>query len=69
MRGGKREGSGRKRNDPPTKGFHVYITEDEARLLREWGRGDLSAGLRWLIERGEFRLGLFTPRSRHPPLP
>ena len=48
--GGKRKGAGRPRNDPPTKSHNVCITDEQARLLRMWGRGDLSAGLRWLIE-------------------
>lgn len=48
--GGKREGAGRKRNNPPCKVRCVYITEAHVKLLRMWGRGDVSAGLRWLIE-------------------
>lgn len=47
-RGGKRPGAGRK----PTgmKRRYVAISDEQARLLRMWGRGDLSAGLRWLID-------------------
>ena len=26
------------------------MTDDQAALVRKWGRGDLSAGLRWLID-------------------
>lgn len=48
-RGGKREGAGRKRNNPPTHAHCVYLTVEQAKLVRMWGRGDLSAGLRWLI--------------------
>lgn len=43
-------GSGRKKHDPPLRKRCVNLTEDQERLLRMWGRGDLSAGLRWLIE-------------------
>ena len=46
----KRAKAGRKRNDPPTKPHCVCITDEQARLLRMWGRGDVSAGLRWLID-------------------
>lgn len=52
-RGGKREGSGRKRNDPPTNRCCVYISDQHAALLRKWGRGNLSDGLRWLIDAAE----------------
>jgi hypothetical protein len=52
-RGGKREGAGRKRHVPPLKPHYVALTEDQAKLLRMWGRGDLSAGLRWLVEVAE----------------
>lgn len=47
--GGKRDGAGRKRNNPLCARHGVYITNEQARLLRIWGKGDLSAGLRWLI--------------------
>ena len=49
-RGGKRAGAGRKRHVPPLKKRCVTITEDQEKLLRTWGRGDLSAGLRWVID-------------------
>ncbi len=42
--------SGRKPNNPPTKARCVYLTDEQVRLLRMWGRGDVSAGLRWLID-------------------
>ena len=48
--GGRRTGAGRKRHVPPLRCRHVCITDEQAQLLRMWGRGDLSAGLRWLIE-------------------
>lgn len=52
-RGGKRAGAGRKAHVPPLKRKCVRITEAQARLLRMWGRGDASAGLRWLIEQAK----------------
>ncbi len=48
-KGGRREGAGRKRHVPPLKEYHISLTEEQARLLRMWGRGDMSAGVRWLI--------------------
>lgn len=42
--------AGRKRNNPPTKARCVYLTDAQVKLLRMWGRGDVSAGLRWLID-------------------
>ena len=48
-RGGKRAGAGRKRSDPPLRRRCVTITDEQALLLRIWGKGDVSAGLRWLI--------------------
>lgn len=49
-RGGRRAGAGRPRNDPPIRELHVRLTEEQIKLLRMWGRGDLCAGLRWLID-------------------
>ena len=49
-RGGKRKGAGRPRSNPPTIGQNVRITSHHAKLLRMWGKGDVSAGLRWLID-------------------
>ncbi len=49
-RGGKRAGAGRKRHNPPLKPHCVTMTDEQAKMLRMWGKGDLSAGLRWLIE-------------------
>ena len=43
-------GRGRPRNDPPTKQRCVLLTDAQVKLLRMWGRGDVSAGLRWLID-------------------
>ena len=49
-RGGKRVGAGRKPHVPPLKPYWVNLTDEQARLLRAWGHGDLTAGLRWLID-------------------
>lgn len=48
--GGKRAGAGHRHHVPPLKNTHVRLTEEQRRLLRMWGRGDLAAGLRWLID-------------------
>ncbi len=64
--GGARPGAGRKKNDPPTKQRCVHLTDEQCLLLRRWGRGDLSAGLRWLIEAAApliHRAGDDDPRS------
>lgn len=49
-RGGKREGAGRKKHYPPLRNIEVSLTEEQTKLLRMWGRGSVSEGLRWLIE-------------------
>ena len=41
---------GRRKHVPPLKKRCVSITDEQAALLRKWGRGDLSAGLRWLVD-------------------
>ena len=50
MRGGKRTGAGRKPIYPPVKKRCISMSDEHIKLLRMWGRGDVSAGLRWLIE-------------------
>lgn len=50
MYGGRRVGAGRKPHIPPLKKRKVSLTDAQALLLRVYGRGDLSAGLRWLVE-------------------
>lgn len=45
-----KRGRGRPKNDPPTKHHSLCITDEHCKLLRMWGRGDMSAGLRWLID-------------------
>ena len=49
-RGGKRPGSGRKKNVDQPVTYSVDITPVQALLLKEWGGGDISRGLRWLVE-------------------
>lgn len=41
---------GRRPHVPPLRATVVRLTEAQAALLRKWGRGDMSAGLRWLID-------------------
>ena len=48
-RGGYREGSGRKRHVPLLKKRCFNLTDEQMAVLYKWGRGDASAGLRWLI--------------------
>ena len=48
--GGKRPGAGRKKATDPLATYHVDITPAQASLLKGWGGGDISAGLRWLID-------------------
>lgn len=50
-RGGKRKGAGRKPlYDTPLIEMTILVTDEHAKLLRRYGRGNLSAGIRWLIE-------------------
>ena len=51
MAGGKRIGAGRPRHNPPLIPSRLHLTEDQRKLLRVIGRGDMSAGARWLIKR------------------
>lgn len=44
---------GRVAHFPPLKKRTVLLTEEQAKLLRMWGRGDMSAGLRWLIDQAK----------------
>lgn len=50
MKRSKPLGSGRKKLVPAVKARCICLTDEQVRLLRMWGRGDVSAGLRWLIE-------------------
>lgn len=43
----------RRKHVPPLIKTHVSLTEEQAKLLRMWGRGDLSAGLRWLVNQAK----------------
>ncbi len=54
-RGGRRAGCGQK---PKYGGgalviYSVKITHAQAELLKEWGGGDISMGLRWLVDTAE----------------
>lgn len=48
--GGPRANSGRKPVYGPVATYSVKISLAQAALLKKWGGGDLSAGLRWLID-------------------
>lgn len=50
MEGDREKRANRRRNYPPTKARCVYLTDEQVKLLRMYGRGDVSAGLRWLID-------------------
>lgn len=52
-RGGRRPGAGQPAHDPPLHDCKVLLTEEQIKLLRKWGRGNVSAGLRWLIDRAK----------------
>lgn len=60
-RGGRRAGAGRKKNDPPTKARCIHLTDEQVKLLRMWGRGDVSAGARWLIDTAKLLVRRATP--------
>lgn len=56
-RGGRRPGAGRKKKDSAREKYNVYITPRQAELLKMWGGGDISAGLRWLVDAAEPLIG------------
>ena len=37
----------------PLRQLKVYLTDEQIKLLRRYGRGNVSGGLRWLIEQSE----------------
>lgn len=45
----RRPGGGRKKKTDKPIDYSVKITPAQAQLLKTWGGGDVSAGLRWLI--------------------
>lgn len=49
-RGGKRPGAGRKKSTDPITTYNIHITIAQANLLKLWGGGNISQGLRWLID-------------------
>ena len=48
--GGKRAGAGRKRTHAVRATYSVDLTPQQAGLLKMWGGGNESAGLRWLVD-------------------
>jgi hypothetical protein len=59
---------GRKPINPPVRARCVNLTDEQVKLLRMWGRGDVSAGLRWLIDTATPMIRRITP-TRSPPTP
>ena len=51
--GGKRAGAGRKPSGRARLTYSILITPHQAELLKTWGGGCLSAGLRWLVGAAE----------------
>jgi hypothetical protein len=49
-RGGARAGAGRKRISDPLSTYALRVSARQAALLKLWGGGDASAGLRWLVD-------------------
>lgn len=45
--------SGRKGHNPPLKLRAFRLTDEQIKILRIWGRGDASTGLRWLISQAQ----------------
>lgn len=48
--GGKRKNSGRKKIDEPLKVRAVRLSDEDVAILKSWGHGDMSKGIRGLIE-------------------
>ncbi len=48
--GGARPGSGPKPNGRALSAYRVLLTPQQVAALREWGGGDLSSGVRWLVD-------------------
>lgn len=51
-RGGRRAGAGRKKTytGPPVLVRTVLLTLEQYRLLKLWGAGNASEGMRWLVD-------------------
>lgn len=49
-RGGRRPGAGRKKSDNSEQSYSVRLRPSQIKLLKKWGGGDVSIGLRWLID-------------------
>ena len=72
--GVKRPGAGAKRKRDPVVTYSVRISHKHAELLKTWGGGDLSAGLRWLVDASAqlvVRVEYGVPRivTSPPPIP
>lgn len=68
QRGGRRPGAGRKPTKGPTVRYALDVSHRHAELLRAWGGGDMSAGLRWLIDAAAPLVGegTVTLTGKHP---
>ena len=70
--GGKRAGAGRKRVNAPRVTYAVDVTPQQAGLLKMWGGGDVSDGVRWLVDNAAPLIGpavaTITPQPP-PPTP
>lgn len=68
--GGKRPRSGPKpKHGSATAIYSVRLSPEQVALLRTWGGGDLSAGLRWVIDMAEARVRRVEYTSQPPPPP
>lgn len=56
-RGGRRPGGGRKKSGNARQRYGVKLTKQQADLLKTWGGGDVSAGLRWLVDNAMSMIG------------
>ena len=49
-RGGRRANAGRKPFPELILTYSIKLTPAQAKLVKEWGGGNMSAGFRWLVE-------------------
>jgi hypothetical protein len=59
--GGKRAGAGPKRKRDPIVTYSVRMSHAHAEMLRLWGGGDISAGLRWVMDNATMLVRLTPP--------
>lgn len=64
-RGGKRAGAGRKKHPEVLLIYSAKLTPKQARLAKMWGDGNMSAGLRWLIDAAEILVRKREDREEH----